>query len=179
MTPSSVPGSVSGCPSPPAFGLMVVTYCFACSFVAVSKAPAWKLRNTSTTTPPIRRTLTIPPTMNLARFNTADDSTSGISGTSFGGRGRRRQAFELASFETPVDTGEDHRHEEQCGNRREQQSPDHRTAQRCVLFGPFAQSQRHGDHTDDHGHGGHQDGTYAGRTRIERRLDGALPLAHA
>src|SRR5665213_3385438 len=148
MTPSSVPGKVSGCPSPPLLGAIVVTYCFACSVVDASKACAWKLRKTSTFTAPIRSMPTIAPAVSLARFKTAADSASDMSGTSFGGRRRHGQAPLFAQFKTPMGTGKYHRHEQQRGNRCKYQAADHGAAQGCILLGPFAQAQRHGDHAD-------------------------------
>src|ERR1700681_1012878 len=113
MTPNSVPGNVSGWPPAAGLGMIVLTYCFACRAVDASKAVARKLRNTSTTTPAINSRQTIPPTMNLARFNTAVDSGSDMSGISFGERRRRGQTAASAQFEPSMGAGIDHGHEEQ------------------------------------------------------------------
>src|SRR4029077_13142673 len=109
MTPSSVPGSVSGWPAPPVVGEIVVTYCLACNAVEDSKAPAWKLRKMSTTTAPTSSTPTIAPTMSLARFNAVEFPGSDISSTSFGERRHRQTAFP-AQFQTSMHAGEYHRH---------------------------------------------------------------------
>src|SRR5579859_6246383 len=133
----------------------------------------------STITAPAKRTLTIPPTMNLARFSTAAESVSDISGISFGDRRCRRRTALFALFEASMGAGKYHRHEEQCGNRGKQEAADHRAAERRVLFGPFAQAERHGDHADDHRQCRHQYRAYAGRPGVESRPDRSLPLAHA
>src|ERR1700722_19417994 len=113
-------------------------------------------------TAPISSRTTIPPTMNLARFNTADESISDMSRIPFGDRRHPGQTSMSALFETSMGAGKYHRHEEQCGDRGKQQSADDGAAQGGILFGPLAQAERHGNHTDDHRHGGHQYRGYAG-----------------
>ena len=55
-----------------------------------------------------------------------------------------------------VHAGEDHRHEQQRRDGREQQAADDRAAERRVLLGAFADAERHRDHADDHRQRRHQ-----------------------
>src|SRR5882724_7723529 len=53
------------------------------------------------------------------------------------------------SLAQTVDDAENRGYEEQCRSCCKEQSADHCTSQRCILFTPIAQSQRHGYHADD------------------------------
>src|SRR5262249_46537465 len=53
--------------------------------------------------------------------------------------------------------GEDRGKEQQRGQRAEQQPADDGAAERRDLLAAFADAERHGQHTGDHGAGGHQD----------------------
>src|SRR5713226_5301507 len=59
-------------------------------------------------------------------------------------------------------------HEEQRGERRHGQAADDGAAERGVLLAPLAEAERHRQHADDHGEGGHQDGAQARGARRER-----------
>ena len=70
-----------------------------------------------------------------------------------------------------------HRHEEQRRHGGHQQAANHRTTQRGVLFAPFAESQRHRQHPNDHGQRRHQHRPQARVPRGKRRVKGILPYA--
>ena len=57
--------------------------------------------------------------------------------------------------------GKDRGHKDEGGDRREGKSTDDGTAERGVLLAAIAEAERHGNHADDHGEGGHADGTEA------------------
>ena len=63
--------------------------------------------------------------------------------------------------------GKQIRHDQQGRRSREQQAANHRAAERRVLLATFAQAERHRQHADDHGQGGHEDGANAGAAGLE------------
>ena len=106
MNPNSVPGSVTGIPSLFTCGVVVETYCLACTAVESSSSRAWMMRRSSTAATPSRRIATTPTAAYFASLTMRGGCISGwisdMAGRSFGA---------LAVGETPVDTGEHHRHE--------------------------------------------------------------------
>src|ERR1700722_1811450 len=63
---------------------------------------------------------------------------------------------------------ENRRNKYQCGNGGTQQTTDDGAAERRVLLASFAQTQRHWNHADDHGQGGHNDRPKPGVSRLNR-----------
>src|SRR5262244_3854888 len=79
---------------------------------------------------------------------------------------------------SPPQQAVDYRDEDQGGQRGNGQAADDRTAERRVLLPAFAEPQGHGQHAQDHGEGGHEDGTETRAPRGQPRLDARLPRAH-
>src|ERR1700678_1486702 len=75
-----------------------------------------------------------------------------------------------------VNQTENHRHEKQSNKPPETQSADYRAAQRSILFTALSQTDRHGQHTDDHGERRHDYRTETGETRLQRSFVGGLSL---
>src|SRR5215813_8968743 len=69
-----------------------------------------------------------------------------------------------------VDHAEDRGDESECGDGGTQQAANHGAPERRILLAAIPQPQRHGDHADDHGQGGHE---HRPKAR-EARLDGGL-----
>ena len=72
-----------------------------------------------------------------------------------------------ARFSPPCSRGEDRGNEDQGGDGGEEQAADDGAAEGRVLLAAFACAERHGDHADDHGEGGHADGTEAGGAGLD------------
>ena len=53
--------------------------------------------------------------------------------------------------------GKDRGHEDKGGDRRERKTTDDGTAQGGVLLAAIAETERHGNHADDHGESRHAD----------------------
>jgi len=121
------------------------------------------LRNTNTMTPPTSNAPMTPTTMNLARFKTGIADSSDMAGI---------PARSLAMFQAPVYSGKNDWNEKKSGDRGEQQSTDDGAAQRCVLLRSLAQTERHGNHTDDHGQSRHQYRPDAHLAGVKGRFEG-------
>src|ERR1700730_7829998 len=63
-------------------------------------------------------------------------------------------------------------------NRGEDESANDRTAEWRILFPAVSHSEGHGDHADDHGQSGHQDGPKAREAGLQRGVDGITSLIH-
>ncbi len=75
-----------------------------------------------------------------------------------------------------VQQGEDGGNEDEGGDGGGGEAADDGAAERRVLFAAFAEAERHGDHADDHGEGGHHDGTEAGSSGFDGGEDGVVML---
>src|ERR1700720_3371847 len=73
---------------------------------------------------------------------------------------------------------EESRNKEQRGYRREQQAPDHGPSQRSVLLAAVSHSQRHRNHSDNHGQSGHQHGTKTCEPRLQRGCNRIFACRH-
>ena len=69
-----------------------------------------------------------------------------------------------------VENTKHRRHENQRCNRGTQQTTDDGASERRVLLAAFAESERHGNHADDHREGGHEHGSKARETGLDGRL---------
>ena len=76
-----------------------------------------------------------------------------------------QSASSLIHRRLPTKEAIDDRHKKQGAERGEDQPADHRPSQRRVLFAAFAEPERHGQHSDDHGQRGHQHRTDARKAR--------------
>src|ERR1700683_4683420 len=70
----------------------------------------------------------------------------------------------------PVNDAEHHRYEEQCRDRGEYQTADHRATERRILFAALAETQRHRQHADHHCKRRHQYRAQAHESGFQRRL---------
>src|SRR6267143_3009812 len=89
-------------------------------------------------------------------------------------RGRRNAATVFT-----MDDAEDNGNEDERSYGCERQPADDRATERCVLLAAFAQAERHGRHTDDHGERGHQYRTKAHEARLERSGEWVAELLEA
>ena len=71
------------------------------------------------------------------------------------------------------------RNKKQSRDGREKQAADNGAAEGRVLFAAFAQTKSHRDHADDHGEGGHQNGTQTGEPGFERGFHCRVAMRHA
>lgn len=71
-----------------------------------------------------------------------------------------------------------HGNEDQRRHGRNQQSADHRAAQRRVLLAALTEAEAHGHHADDHRQGGHQHRAQTCAARFQRGADGIAMLVH-
>ena len=72
---------------------------------------------------------------------------------------------------------EDGGNEKQCRDSRDQKATNDRPPERRILLAPFTQGERHRDHAQDHGTGGHQHGTETREPGVEGRGYRIIPCS--
>src|SRR5579864_1138503 len=88
------------------------------------------------------------------------------------------RSAQSSAFPAPVNDRKDARNEEQSREGSEQQSADHRAAERRILLATFSHANGHGHHADNHGQGGHDDRAHAYKAGLQRGFPGVFAFIH-
>src|SRR5579875_3033701 len=78
----------------------------------------------------------------------------------------------LFAVTAPMKQREHGGNKDEGGDGGETESTDNGAAERSVLLAAFAEAHSHGNHTDDHGEGRHEDGTEACGAGVDGGADG-------